>query len=81
MTPFCLKVTSPKQEQNWNTVKSQQGNFDKFPSWCLFLEQEQIYRPKRETIEHHFHRETAVLIILDNNACCALRSTGTGTND
>ena len=70
LTPFYLKVKSLRQEQNWNKAKSQRGYFDQFPSWCLVLDQEQIYRPNMSTMEHHFHGKTAVHILLEEDAHC-----------
>ncbi len=47
-------VKSPRQEQNWNTARSQTGHFDN--------------KPNMSTIECYFHRETAVHIILEEDA-------------
>ncbi len=67
-----------------NRAKFKVLHIGPIPSWHLILDQEEIYRPNMNTnmntIEHHFHRESVVHILLEEDACSASRSTGTSAN-
>ncbi len=65
---------------NWNRAKFKVLYTDPIPSLRIILDQEEIYRPNMNTIEHHFHRESAVHILLEEDAFSASCSTGTGAN-
>ncbi len=78
--PIVLEGQKSQARAFWNTAKSQSSHFNQFPSWHLVLDQEQIYRPSKNTIEYYFHRETAVHILLEEAACSALHLTGSSAN-
>ncbi len=52
----------------WNIASLKVMYTGQVPSWCLILDQEEIYRPNVNTIEHHYHCETAVHKLLVHNA-------------
>ncbi len=55
------KVNITRQVQNRTQIRAfLEDGFDQIPSWCLILDQEQIYRPNMNRIEHHFHGKSAV---------------------
>ncbi len=62
-------VNIARQVENGTQIRTFLANwFDQIPYWHLILDQKQIYRPDMNTIEYHFHRETAVDILLKEAA-------------
>ena len=76
MTPFYLEVQSPRQEQS-EYCQITRGQFHQFSPQLLFLNQEQIYKPNMNTIEHHFHGESDVHIFWNAMPVFAWCLTGT----
>ncbi len=66
--------------ENWNNANFKGLHSDQIPSWSIILHIEQIHRPNMNTIKYYFHRESAEHILLEEDAYCASRLTGSGGN-
>ncbi len=55
-------------KSTWNIANFKVLHTDQIPSQYLILNQEEIYRPNMNTIEHYFHGESAVHKLLVGDA-------------